>query len=88
MLVRVTAPSAALGRANRAFAGAAARAGLRPRRLDGDHAPHAYACSPSGLSPLGSDPAAPGRFPGLFVASLGSTARGLTTPGEVEQIER
>ena len=88
MLVRVTAPAGTTGRANRAFAAAADRAGLRLRRLDGDHAPHAYACSPSGLSPLGADPAAPGRFPGLFVASLGSTPRGGTTPDEVEQIER
>jgi|SRR5262245_34527888 len=88
MLVRVTAPAGASGRANQAFTAAAGRAGLRVRRLDGDHAPYAYACSPSGLSPLGADPASPGRFPGLFVTSLGSTSHGVTTPAEVEQIER
>jgi hypothetical protein len=88
MLVRVTAATGTLGQANRAFVAAARRAGLRLRRLDGDHAPNAYACSPSGLSPLGADPASPGRFPGLFVASLGSTRHGATTPDEVEQIER
>ena len=88
MLVRVTAPTGGSGRANRAFAAAAGRAGLRLRRLDGEHAPNAYACSPSGLSPLGADPAAPGRFPGLFAASLGSTRHGARTPDEAEQIER
>ena len=88
MLVRVTAPAGASARANRAFAATAGQAGLRLRRLDGDHAPNAYACSPSGLSPLGADPAAPGRFPGLFAASLGSTRHGARTPDEAEQIER
>ena len=92
MLVRVTAPTGALERVNREFAAAARRAGVRLRRLDGDHAPHAYACSPSGLPALGLstglDPAAAGRFPGLFVASLGSTSRRVTAPDEVEQIER
>jgi hypothetical protein len=98
MLVRVSAARGSLGRATREFTSAARRDGLRLRRLDGDHGPHAYACSPTGLpaqglSGAGLDRAAAGRFPGLFTASLGSLSPGstslrVTIPDEVEQIER
>jgi Putative type VII ESX secretion system translocon, EccE len=98
MLVRVSAAPGSLGRATREFTAAARTRGLRLRRLDGDHGPHAYVCSPSGLAaldlmPAGLDRAAAGRFPGLFAASLGSFAPGsssprVTIPDEVEQIER
>jgi hypothetical protein len=96
ILVRVSAAPAALGRATRQFAAAARGGGLRPRRLDGEHGLYAYACSPSGLParglcPAGLGPAAAGRFPGLFEASLGSTSPGslrVTALDQVEPIER
>jgi hypothetical protein len=95
MLVRVSAARGALGRATREVTSAARAAGLRLHRLDGEHGPNAYACSPAGLPALGVlpgglDRAAAGRFPGLFEASLGSVSPGcrVSAPAEVEQIER
>jgi hypothetical protein len=49
ILIRVAAEPESLSRACREVARLAARAGVRLRRLDGDQAPAAYACGPSGM---------------------------------------
>jgi hypothetical protein len=75
VLIRVSARPGHLGPGCRRLIRAAALAGVRLQRLDGEHAPAAYACSPTGRPAEALlHPVAVGRFPGRLGASLGSTS--------------
>jgi hypothetical protein len=77
ILIRVAAEPDALGQACREVARQAARVGVRLRRLDGDQAPAAYACGPSGM-PADGLGAGHGHLPrgrDASVRSLGSVPR-------------
>jgi len=81
VLIRVSARPGQLDPHCRRLTRAAALAGVRLHRLDGEHAPAAYACSPTGRPAEVLLPrVAVARFPGRFTSSLGSASSRSAAP--------